>query len=117
MRNSIGSCYTLDGVSANRARAIGTPSVHSFVGRNSPNPFSGTTAFEIFVERPADVTIEVFDTTGRRVWQSIRSAPTGRYVYLFDGRDATGRALPSGVYYYRVTTGALQESRRMVILR
>jgi hypothetical protein len=43
--------------------------------------------------------------------------PRGVHGYRFYGRDRTGDPLASGVYYYRVTAGRSQQSRKMVVLR
>ncbi len=41
----------------------------------------------------------------------------GTYRVVWDGRDADGQALASGVYLYRLQTGERQLSRRLVLLR
>lgn len=60
----------------------------------SPNPFSDAVSIA-FREEPAAV--EIFDATGRRVWWG---RATGKRL-RWDGTDATGRALPPGLYVLR----------------
>jgi hypothetical protein len=43
--------------------------------------------------------------------------PAGRYVELWDGRDADGRAVASGVYFYRLDAGAYSRTLKMVLAR
>lgn len=85
---------------------------------NSPNPFTMSTEIRFGLPAAASVTIDVFDVAGRRVstlragergegWQSVR----------FDGRDTTGRALPSGLYLYRVSAGPHVRTGKLVIAR
>jgi len=85
---------------------------------NSPNPFTASTEIRFGLAAAANVTIDVFDVAGRRVstlragsrgegWQSVR----------FDGRDTSGRALPSGLYLYRVSAGPHVRTGKLVIAR
>ncbi|HUK64459.1 MAG TPA: hypothetical protein VLV15_14030, partial [Dongiaceae bacterium] len=66
----------------------------------APNPFTFTTRLG---GAPGDE-IALFDTGGRRV-RSLRCAVDGAAVW--DGRDDTGRALPSGLYLARARSGAV----------
>jgi hypothetical protein len=64
------------------------------------------------------VDVEVFDVTGRRVReQRLAALPAGWREIVFDARDAGGRQLPSGVYFYRVSAAAETVTRKMVIAR
>jgi hypothetical protein len=85
---------------------------------NAPNPFGGLTELRIGLPEDADVTLEVYDVLGRRVYE--RTWPRmerGWTSVGFAGRDAEGRLLPSGVYFYRVSAGGEVRSRKMVIRR
>jgi hypothetical protein len=63
-----------------------------------PNPFVGATRL---VGRPGD-TVELFDVTGRRV-RVLRLSSAGEAAW--DGRDDFGRALGSGLYLARASSG------------
>jgi hypothetical protein len=43
--------------------------------------------------------------------------PTGRTLHLWDGRDANGRTIPSGLIIYRLATDRATITRKAVILR
>ena len=51
----------------------------------------------------------------RNLVRDVQSA--GEYVVSWDGRDATGNAASSGVYYYRLTAGDRSDTRAMVLLK
>jgi hypothetical protein len=55
---------------------------------------------------------------GRRV-RSLYDGPaaTGRHSLGWDGRDDTGRRLPSGVYFARLSLGDETRTRRLVLTR
>ena len=95
------------------------PAIKSFmVLQNRPNPFATVTAFQIGLPTQADVSLEVFDVAGRRVrvaaWP--RQAAGWQQV-SFDGRDNTGRALASGVYFCRMSASGISVTRKIVITR
>jgi hypothetical protein len=88
------------------------------LGHNSPNPFTAGTFLNFGLPAESAVEISVYDAAGRRVYTEriARSNPGWHQIY-FDGRDGSGRSLPSGVYFYRVTTRYATVSNKMVIVR
>jgi regulation of enolase protein 1 (concanavalin A-like superfamily) len=88
------------------------------VVQNSPNPFARETHFNVGLPKTADVEINVYDVSGRRVFSTrIPSATAGWNRFLFAGNDQSGKPLPSGVYFYRVRTQQASVTNRMVIIR
>ena len=86
--------------------------------QNSPNPFSRETFLNIGLPAAAEVDLAVYDVAGRRVFsERIPNAHAGWNRFRFAGNDATGSPLPSGVYFYRVTTRGEAVTHRLVILR
>jgi hypothetical protein len=43
--------------------------------------------------------------------------PGGRHLAVWDGRDATGRGVASGVYFYRVATPDAVVARKMLLVK
>jgi len=65
-----------------------------------PNPFTGTTNFQLDIDSPGPVSISVFDQLGREVWNENRTVSTGLQRIEFDGQ-----AMPAATYFYRVRIG------------
>jgi hypothetical protein len=85
---------------------------------NSPNPFSYHTDFRFGLPSASDVSLEVYDVAGRRVYGEYRAnLSAGWQRIAFDGRDTSGSLLPSGVYFYRVTAAGMATTSKMVIRR
>jgi hypothetical protein len=63
--------------------------------------------------------VRVFDLNGRLVRTLVdrSSASADRYEIPIDGRDAQGRALASGVYFFRIESAGGAETGRFAILR
>jgi flagellar hook assembly protein FlgD len=83
-----------------------------------PNPFTGTTYFDVGLNEPSDVSIDVYDVAGRRV-RAIAPArmPAGARRIAFDGRDDAGHPLPSGVYFCRVEAAGSSRIQKIVLLK
>lgn len=91
--------------------------------QNRPNPFNPTTTIRYTVAAAGGsellpVRIEIFSLTGRLVRVLVdRPMPPGEYEVGWDGNDSSGSRTASGVYYYRLTSPAGTESRKMTMLR
>jgi hypothetical protein len=86
--------------------------------QNSPNPFTGETQLSIGLPAPSDLSVEIFDVAGRKVSDiAVNHAAAGWRKVAFSGRDSQGRALASGVYFYRVHANGTTVTRKMVIAR
>lgn len=85
---------------------------------NLPNPFNPKTTIWFVQPEPGPVALTIFDLRGHkvggRVWPE---APAGRTEFDWNGLDRTGRALPSGIYLYRVESGTVSTTRRMSLIR
>ena len=74
---------------------------------NYPNPFRQYTHVLFDLPWPADVTVEVMDLTGRRVLSILL---VGRAAGFRHSIPLSGRALPSGLYVYRLTAASPEGS-------
>jgi hypothetical protein len=84
------------------------------LSQNYPNPFNPTTEIRFSVENTARTKLEVFNMLGQPV------------MTLFDDIAESGRSyraevnaaeLPSGVYFYRLTSGLRSQLKRMLLLK
>jgi hypothetical protein len=68
-----------------------------------PNPFRDRTHFIFEITDGANVEIQVFTTSGRRVWQYQRDYPAAGQVNVeWLGVDHIGDTIANGTYLYRV---------------
>lgn len=87
--------------------------------QNVPNPFNPTTTISFDVPRDGDaVHLRVYDVAGRLVRTLAEGArAAGTHRVSWDGRDVEGRAVAAGVYYYRLSAGMVELTRRMILLK
>ena len=86
---------------------------------NRPNPFNPSTTFTFELRDPAPVRLVVSDARGREVRRLLdgESCPAGDTSVRWDGNDARGAAMPSGVYYFTLEAAGLRHTRPAVLVR
>jgi V8-like Glu-specific endopeptidase len=83
-----------------------------------PNPSNPTTTIAFSLEDGASVHLAVYDVSGRRVRELVNERrDAGAYKIEWDGKDDTGAAVASGVYFCRLVAGSFTETRKMTILK
>lgn len=82
-----------------------------------PNPFHSTVRIRFSVAEPGDVSLVIYDVAGHRLRTLVDGRlDAGGVTWDWDGRDAEGRSVPSGVYFYRLATEAGFEATRRITL-
>jgi hypothetical protein len=88
------------------------------LSQNVPNPFNPSTNVDFALAAGAHVSLDVFNLLGQKVRSLVNETlPAGTYRVSFDAQDEAGRALPSGLYFYRLDTGYENQTRKMMLLR
>ena len=105
-----------------RLDGIGKPTQNLLL-QNYPNPFNPETWIPYQLSEDTPVSISIYDTTGRLIRTlslGFQSAgfynSQGRAAY-WDGRNALGERVASGIYFYQLTTPSFQQTRRLVIVK
>jgi len=86
--------------------------------QNYPNPFNNETRIKFQMADFGPVQITVYNARGQKVRTLFRAqlAP-GSYEVTWNGRDDTGNALASGIYFYRLQAGQMVATRKMLFLK
>ena len=83
-----------------------------------PNPFNAAVTIAFELDRPASVSVRVYDELGQRVRVLAAEAerPAGSYQFVWDGRDQAGRLQASGTYFLVVSVDGTAESHKLTLL-
>lgn len=96
---------------------VGLPCGFS-LGQNHPNPFNPSTRIDYSVPAKSHVAIEVFNILGNKVVTLVdEEKAAGDYRIQWDGVDADGFRVSSGIYLYHFRAGAYSESKKMLLLK
>jgi hypothetical protein len=97
---------------------VDAPEVTFRLEQNHPNPFNPTTSIPFSVSRSERVVLAVYDASGRHITTLIdRDMVPGEYSEEWDGRDAHGNAVATGVYMIRLRQGQTALTRKAVLLK
>jgi hypothetical protein len=81
------------------------------VGQNFPNPATGTTTVSVTLEENTSLSFELFNMMGQKVFEvAAQSYSAGVQPFTFDASN-----LSSGVYFYTVTAGETQVTKKMIV--
>lgn len=84
----------------------------------APNPIRDAARVQFRAAGTSPYSLDVFDLSGRLVRRFEGRAPAGGLAEIaWDGRDADGARVASGVYMLRAAAGTLTETQRAVVLR
>ncbi|MBI1925319.1 T9SS type A sorting domain-containing protein [Candidatus Poribacteria bacterium] len=115
------------GVEPVGAKLFATPQtarpVRFALGQNYPNPFNPETWLPFELAADTNVSITIYDAAGHHIrnlnlgLQSAGAYLTKEKAAYWDGRSDTGELVSSGVYFYRLSAGDFQATKRMIILK
>ena len=88
--------------------------VHGYsLAQNYPNPFNPTTVINFSIPVNGFVELKVYDLTGRLVKTLLNDMKSaGTYNVEFNAEE-----IPSGVYFYKITTDNFTEVKKMMLLK
>ncbi|MEO0856690.1 MAG: T9SS type A sorting domain-containing protein, partial [Bacteroidota bacterium] len=123
--------YTVRAVSANsiesvrsnevvlEGRAVDAEADQPVMARlvqNYPNPFVGRTTIAFVLDRPATVSLRVYDALGREISTLLDRADLGVGPHTAEW-ETSGRSLSSGTYFYMLDVDNQRQTGKMTLLR
>ncbi|MDD4051181.1 MAG: T9SS type A sorting domain-containing protein, partial [candidate division Zixibacteria bacterium] len=86
--------------------------------QNFPNPFNPVTMISYTLGKPGEATIAVYNICGERVTDLVAGYHNaGSYTASWNGVNAEGESVASGVYFYELITDDGTQVRKMVFLK
>ncbi len=86
--------------------------------QNYPNPFNPTTQINFSLPENQRVKLEVYDVIGRLVTTIVdKDMEPGNYNVSWEGTDASGAKVTSGIYLYRLQAGSYSAVKKMVMVK
>ena len=88
------------------------------LAQNFPNPFNPATTIRYRLPRAAKVVLEIYNLLGKRVATLVNGDQSaGEKSVIWDGKNAAGAAVGSGLYFYRLQADDNILTRKMLLLK
>ena len=89
------------------------------LNQNYPNPFNPTTNISFSIAKATDVSLDIFNINGQHIRSLSNHHPynTGLYSLQWNGKNDYGIIVPSGTYFYRLTSKEFNMSKKMVLMK
>jgi hypothetical protein len=111
-----GSCAVIDDVSFNVLSDVDNENINpeNFkLEQNFPNPFNPETNIKYSINSSQYVSLKVYDVLGNEIADLINEEKhAGVHEVKFNGSD-----LASGIYFYKLQTGGLTETKKMLLMK
>ena len=112
-----GTLWWSEPVSAAVAAAGTVPQGYA-LDQNYPNPFNAGTNISYRIGEYGRVTLKIFNIRGQQVRSLVDGGQNaGWHQARWDGRDAAGREVASGLYFCRLEAGGISRTIKVALVR
>ncbi len=88
------------------------------LSQNYPNPFNPTTRIDYSVVSDGNVTLNIYDITGRLVSTLVDGyVDSGYHSVMWNGLDSNGKMVAAGIYFYSLQSETSSMTRKMVYMK
>ncbi|MEJ2535780.1 MAG: T9SS type A sorting domain-containing protein [Calditrichia bacterium] len=88
------------------------------LSQNYPNPFNPVTTIQYNLPQKGEVVLKIYDMLGREIKTLVdRVQSSGKKSVIWDGTDQLGNLVSSGIYLYRLRSGEITDSKKMILMK
>jgi len=89
-----------------------------YMNRNYPNPFNTNTQFQFGLPESGCVSVKIINAIGKQIVTLLDSVkPAGYHTIKWDGRDASGFNVSSGIYFWILEYKEIKKVQKCVLIR
>jgi hypothetical protein len=88
------------------------------MSQNYPNPFNPVTHFTVDLPKSTEVEVAVYDLLGRKIASLLSgNQAAGQYTLEWNGRDANGVGVPTGMYFLRLSSDEFTATQKVMLMK
>jgi hypothetical protein len=87
------------------------------LAQNYPNPFNPTTTIELALPTASEYSVAIYNIAGQMIRTYSGFANAGVVKVEWDGRDASGNQVASGVYFYKASASEFTATKKMMLMK
>ena len=86
--------------------------------QNYPNPFNPETVIAYQLPEGTEVEISIYNILGQKVKTLVNGRiDAGYHKVIWNGKDADGNDVSSGIYFYKINTDKFSETKKMLLMK
>jgi hypothetical protein len=86
--------------------------------QNYPNPFNPSTKICYTLKNPGPAELSVYNIKGQKVATLVNTEMTaGNHEVVWNGKDENGVGVSSGIYFYRLESGSVSLTKKMILMK
>jgi len=88
------------------------------LSQNYPNPFNPRTSIRYALPQDAHVRLTIYNLLGQKITTVVDEPQSAGFKAVWwDGKDAEGDEVASGVYFYRLMADKFSEVKKMMMVK
>jgi hypothetical protein len=87
------------------------------LAQNYPNPFNPKTKINLSLPVAADYSVAIYNIAGQLIRTYDGNASAGVVEIVWDGKDASGSQVASGIYFYKAQAGQFSATKKMLLMK
>lgn len=108
---------TLAPTSVNEKEFVNLPEGFA-LSQNYPNPFNPETRISYQIPSSGFVSLAIYDQLGKEIVTLVsQNQAAGQHYVNWNGKDALGKIVPSGTYFYSLKSGNSTQSKKMILMK
>ncbi|NOZ60659.1 MAG: T9SS type A sorting domain-containing protein [Calditrichaeota bacterium] len=106
-------------LSIDEKRQISVPG-QIYLYQNYPNPFNLATVIHYQLSNKTSIhtTLKIYNLIGKEVRTLVNNIQSaGEYQAVWDGKDKYGNMVTSGIYFYKLISGSLSRTKKLILTK
>jgi len=92
--------------------------INCLLYQNYPNPFNPSTKINYSLKENSKVSLNIYNIKGQKVRQLVSDQlSAGQHSVIWNGKDDNGKAVSSGIYFYKLKADNYTNTKRMILLK
>lgn len=88
------------------------------LSQNYPNPFNSSTLIKYALKKDVNVLINIYNVLGQKIKTLVDEYQNAGYKsIIWDGTNDNGKAVSSGIYFYKIIAGDFIDKKKMAIIK
>ncbi|HQJ74094.1 MAG TPA: T9SS type A sorting domain-containing protein [Bacteroidota bacterium] len=93
--------------------------VNYVLDQNYPNPFNPSTTITYSLPAKSTINLKIYNALGQEVVSLVNNEiqEAGKYKVVWNGKDATGKTMATGVYFYSLKAEGVNLIKKMLLIK